>query len=353
MATRSPAVPAPIKIRSLKELVDSGLQYVPETYIRPPHERVDTTSLSVPVNGSFPEKLPIISLRQSGNQLRQQIGLACKEWGIFQVIDHGFPTILKTELWEAISHFFSLPTDVKIELVSQGPSSPLFFFSGLYAQDTVSDWKDTLGFRPNRSTNLNLLPSFLREPLLKFEWKMGILAQKLIEMVFSSLRLDENIFSEIHTRRRTMTFNYYPVCPEPNLTYGLSSHSDIGSITILMQDAVKGLQVKREERWIDVEPMKDAFIVLIGDQIEILTNGHYESVEHRVTTNKTVPRMSVACFFAPSEEDVVRPLKEFVDAEHPSLYKETKFCDYLRNGLSKPLSGKTNLKFSSLKLLPA
>ncbi|KAH7296933.1 hypothetical protein KP509_26G045400 [Ceratopteris richardii] len=165
-----------------------------------------------------------------------------------------------------------------------------------------------------------------REPLLKFECKMGVLAQKLIEM--------------IHTRRRTMTFNYYLACPEPNLTYGLSSHSDIGSITILMQDAVK-------------EPMLDAFIVLIGDQIEILTNWHYESVEHRVTTNKTVPRISVACFFAPSEEDVVRPLKEFVDAEHPSLYKETKFCDYLRNGLSKQLRGKTNLKFSSLKLLPA
>ena len=33
-----------------------------------------------------------------------------------------------------------------------------------------------------------------------------------------------------------LAMNYYPICPQPDLTLGLSSHSDVGGITILLQD---------------------------------------------------------------------------------------------------------------------
>ena len=66
-----------------------------------------------------------------------------------------------------------------------------------------------------------------------------------------------------------MGFNYYPSCPEPELTFGLSSHSDFGSITIMMQDEVEGLQVRRKDNWVNVKPIPNSFIVMLGDQIEV------------------------------------------------------------------------------------
>lgn len=70
--------------------------------------------------------------------------------------------------------------------------------------------------------------------------------------------------------------NYYPKCPQPELTLGLSSHSDPGGITLLLpDDQVHGLQVRKGDNWITVKPVRNAFIVNIGDQIQV--NYYYNS----------------------------------------------------------------------------
>lgn len=64
--------------------------------------------------------------------------------------------------------------------------------------------------------------------------------------------------------------NYYPKCPQPDLTFGLSPHSDPGAMTILLADnQVSGLQVRKDDNWVTVKPVPNAFIVNIGDQIEV------------------------------------------------------------------------------------
>lgn len=64
--------------------------------------------------------------------------------------------------------------------------------------------------------------------------------------------------------------NFYPKCPQPDLTLGLSSHSDPGGMTLLLPDQnVPGLQVRRDDGWITVKPTPHAFIVNIGDQIQV------------------------------------------------------------------------------------
>lgn len=68
-----------------------------------------------------------------------------------------------------------------------------------------------------------------------------------------------------------LRINFYPKCPQPDLTLGLSSHSDPGGITFLLPDEnVSGLQVRRGEQWITVKPARHAIIVNIGDQIQVL-----------------------------------------------------------------------------------
>ncbi|PIN01362.1 Deacetoxyvindoline 4-hydroxylase [Handroanthus impetiginosus] len=51
-----------------------------------------------------------------------------------------------------------------------------------------------------------------------------------------------------------MVGQYYPPCPEPELTYAISEHADSCFLTVLIQDQVGGLQVLHENQWVDVHP---------------------------------------------------------------------------------------------------
>lgn len=67
-----------------------------------------------------------------------------------------------------------------------------------------------------------------------------------------------------------MAVNYYPQCPEPELTYGLPAHTDPNALTILLQDLqVAGLQVLQGGKWLSLKPQADAFVVNIGDQLQV------------------------------------------------------------------------------------
>jgi hypothetical protein len=63
---------------------------------------------------------------------------------------------------------------------------------------------------------------------------------------------------------------YYPPCPEPSNAFGVKPHSDPNTITILTQDEVGGLEVREKHgEWIQVKPTPYAFIVNVGDQLEV------------------------------------------------------------------------------------
>lgn len=146
--------------------------------------------------------------------------------------------------------------------------------------------------------------------------------------------------------------NYYPVCPQPELTYGLSPHSDPGGITVLLQNDVVGLQVRKKDYWVPVRPVANALTINLGDQIEvsgsnnilfqvdkvvsgfllsfaqILTNGIYKSVEHSCVVNKKKERMSIVVFCNPNGEKEVGPIKELIDESSPPRYGQMTFNEY-------------------------
>ncbi|KAL6955961.1 Jasmonate-induced oxygenase 2 [Sarracenia purpurea var. burkii] len=123
--------------------------------------------------------------------------------------------------------------------------------------------------------------------------------------------------------------NFYPKCPQPDLTLGLSSHSDPGGMTILLPDHnVAGLQVRKNDRWITVKPAPHAFIVNIGDQIQMLSNAVYKSVEHRVIVNSAKERVSLAFFYNPKSDLLIKPATELVTPERPALYQPMTFDEY-------------------------
>lgn len=72
---------------------------------------------------------------------------------------------------------------------------------------------------------------------------------------------------------------------------GLGSHTDLQCFTLLWQDMIGGLQVlTREGQWIKATPIKDTFVVNIGDYLMRLTNDRMKSTVHRVYNRSTVDR---------------------------------------------------------------
>ena len=70
---------------------------------------------------------------------------------------------------------------------------------------------------------------------------------------------------------QSMRINYYPPCPQPELVMGLNPHSDGGGLTILLQaNEVEGLQIKKDGQWVPIKPLPNAFIINIGDLLEVI-----------------------------------------------------------------------------------
>ncbi|KAI6702369.1 hypothetical protein NL676_011505 [Syzygium grande] len=76
--------------------------------------------------------------------------------------------------------------------------------------------------------------------------------------------------------------NYYPPCKQANGVLGHTPHSDATGLTLLTQvNDVDGLQIKKNGKWLPIKPVHRAFIVNVGDIIEIMSNEQYKSIEHR------------------------------------------------------------------------
>lgn len=69
---------------------------------------------------------------------------------------------------------------------------------------------------------------------------------------------------------QSMRMNYYPACRQTNKVLGLSPHSDAVGLTLLLQvNQVQGLQIKKNGAWMPIKPLPGAFIVNIGDILEV------------------------------------------------------------------------------------
>lgn len=110
-----------------------------------------------------------------------------------------------------------------------------------------------------------------REDVAEYCKHVRGLSLKLVEAISESLGLERNYIDKaLGKHGQHMAINYYPPCPEPELTYGLPAHTDPNVITILLQNDVAGLQVLKDEKWVTVNPVPNTFIVNIGDQIQVI-----------------------------------------------------------------------------------
>lgn len=336
--------------QGIQELVDAScLQHVPLNYIRPLHKR--------PFHSQVCHSRPIPIIDLSGlldgrrRQVIEEIGLACEDWGFFQVINHGVCRTVRERMWKAAYEFFELPAKEKMKFYAGDHGDAVGYVTSFQRSiESVFEWRDSLYLRRDPSTSgdgLKKAPAFCREAAIELLGQMRALADQLCGAIFESQGVESDAFEREMPKlcKESMLLNYYPACPDPSLTLGVGGHSDPGMLTVLMQDEVGGLQVLKDDEWVEVKPVPDALVINVGDQIQILTNGRYTSVEHRAVTNAGKARMSIPCFFSPAVDARIAPLARFVNEKNPALYRETRFGDYSKNFFSRPLDSKSNLDF--------
>lgn len=113
-------------------------------------------------------------------------------------------------------------------------------------------------------------PTCCREVAERYGEEQNKLAKKILELISESLGLQPFYMNKYLGCVQTLQANYYPSCPQPDLAMGLVRHSDLGSITLLLQDRNPGLQVLKDGEWMTVKPIEGVFVVNMGDQIEVI-----------------------------------------------------------------------------------
>ncbi|KAK1576586.1 hypothetical protein Q3G72_015106 [Acer saccharum] len=105
---------------------------------------------------------------------------------------------------------------------------------------------------------------------------------------------------------------------------GVGRHKDPSALTVLAQDEVGGLEVRRKSNgaWISVKPFPDAFIINLGDATQVWSNDIYESAEHKVVMNSEKEWFSIPFFFYLAHYVMLKPLEEFVNEQNPARYRE-------------------------------
>lgn len=118
-----------------------------------------------------------------------------------------------------------------------------------------------------------MIPSIdCRDDLEAYCEEVRNLAIQILDLMAKSLAIDPMEIRELFgVAEQSMRLNYYPPCPQPELVMGLNPHSDGGGLTILLQaNEMEGLQIRKNGLWIPVKPLPNAFIINLGDMLEVI-----------------------------------------------------------------------------------
>lgn len=339
----------------VKGMVDLGLSKVPEPYVQPPKERIDKeNSRTCP--------LPPIDLSKLNGPehslVAEEIARAASTLGFFQVVNHGVPLELLEKLKVAAHSFFGQPPEKKAVYRKGASPSPLVKYGTSFVpeKEKALEWKDYVSMTyTNDADALQHWPLECKEVSLEYLKTSVEMVRKLMEVLMENLGAkpdDKKIDALIGFKMVNM--NFYPTCPDPELTVGVGRHSDLGALTVLLQDGIGGLYVKVEEdienvgkegEWVEIPPIDGALVINIGDTLQILSNGKYKSAEHRVRTTSTQSRVSVPVFTMPKPMEKIGPLPELVERDG-AQFRELVFQDYMNNFFSNAHDGKKSLHFA-------
>ncbi|PVY88375.1 isopenicillin N synthase family dioxygenase [Pantoea ananatis] len=282
-----------------------------------------------------PNTLPVIDLSLFSNDHIQReselekINKVSHETGFFYLINHGIDPTLIQQVQEVARRFFSLPLEEKLRVqMVHSPHFRGYNQPGSELTRNIADNREQfdigaerqpLPVKPNapawqRLQGPNQWPASLPELqklISLWQQEMTQIALTLLRALAESLRLSPTVFDVLYGAQPNEHIKLirYPGQPADGSHQGVGSHKDSGFLSFLLQDDQPGLQVEVSEgKWIDALPLPGAFVVNIGELLELATNGYLRATVHRVISPPAgSERLSVA-FFLGAELNAVIPV---------------------------------------------
>ena len=177
-----------------------------------------------------------------------------------------------------------------------------------------------------------------QEAVYDYYLKFSELEQKVAIAIEEALGLDKEQIASKMTEKSpsTMRLIFYPPVkekPEDNL-FGISAHTDYEVFTLLTQSQPGSQFQKHSGDWHTVESNRYQVIVMIGDMLEVMTNGQVRATPHRVPPVSWA-RYSITRFCAIDGHYVIEPLEQFIDPKKGPLYEPVSQQKNIKDGLEQ------------------
>ncbi|EGF76933.1 hypothetical protein BATDEDRAFT_36127 [Batrachochytrium dendrobatidis JAM81] len=280
------------------------------------------------------------------------IDSACREFGFFYLIGHGLSEHEVSEIRTLSCDFFALPLEEKEEIsIEKTDLARGYQRIGQNITKYAKDWHEGIdlyapvgpehiikkrGLQTLSGTNpIPARPANFQDVVDRYVEKMQALGMATMQAMAMGLGLPEHCFdSSMDNSFWVMRMIGYPPLMKEDADVGIScgEHTDYGCLTILNTDETTGaLQVKSKSgEWINADPIPGAFVINIGDMVNVWTNELYTSTLHRVIHTKDSFRISVPFFFEPNFDAIIAPLPECVKMSgKPALFQPLLYGDHL------------------------
>ncbi|WP_291045622.1 2-oxoglutarate and iron-dependent oxygenase domain-containing protein [Herbiconiux sp.] len=277
--------------------------------------------------------LPVLDLSRlaaggaEAESFRHDLREATHDYGFFYLVGHGVPHELIERVITTARRFFDLPEADKLAV--ENLKSPHFRgytrVGGELTQGKV-DWREQIDIGVEREPvaltadtpdymrldGPNQWPAALpelQETVAEWYDELDRVALTLLRAWAVSLGADEGVFDAAFAERPSTLIKIvrYPGRSDPEPKQGVGAHKDSGVLTLLLVEPGKaGLQVEKDGEWIDAPPLEDAFVVNIGELLEVATDGYLKATVHRVISPRTGDdRISIPFFYAPALDSTV------------------------------------------------
>lgn len=266
-------------------------------------------------------EIATVDLRADAGPLRERLRAAGHEVGFFYLTGHGVPAALTARVLEAARRLFALPQRDKdaIAMVRSPHFRGYTRLGGELTRGQV-DWREQIDIGPERPPiagldgsdyrwlqGPNQWPAALADlPRVVAEWDAALssVARTLLRHWAAALGSPPDVFDAAFAGAPATLIKIIRYPRRAAGTQGVGAHRDSGILTLLLAEPEsRGLQVRRDDDaggWIDVPPRDGAFIVNIGELLEVATGGYLRATEHRVDLNgAAAERISVPFFFNP------------------------------------------------------
>ncbi|MFD7033415.1 isopenicillin N synthase family dioxygenase [Streptomyces sp. NPDC059917] len=278
-----------------------------------------------------PAPLPVLDLSRADDPaerdaFRAELHAAARDTGFLHLTGHGIGADESARVLAVTRAFFALPEADRLAVSNlNSPHFRGYTRIGHELTGGASDWRDQLDVGAERAAppvgpgdpaylwleGPNQWPAALpelRTVVLEWQSRLAAVAHRLLQELLASIGAPADFFDAAFADRPHLHTKLirYPGSAPSGTDQGVGAHKDYGFLTLLLQDAVGGLQVRRGDGFLDVPPLPGAFVVNLGELLEIATQGYLRATDHRVVSPPgAVERYSVPFFYNPRLDAVV------------------------------------------------